>query len=188
MPRAPALAACALSLTYAHEEEEDAEDVGDGQDGVGEGADYAAEPGDAAQEADDAEGAEDADDGGVALQVEQLRDRHGGDEAVEQVPGVADEGAEPVAEGVDAELGEEGEGEEYVEVVEEGGEGVWRGAGRGELREELRLDKDADKVLGQEGGAYYTVNHGAVWMDGCGYYVLVELWRQKTAAYRADKQ
>ncbi len=134
-------------LTDADEEEEDEEDVEDGEEGHGEGRDDLAEGLDAAEDADDAEGAEDAHDAG-GLCADDGGDEGGDDdEGVEDAPGVAHKGEEPVGVGVDYQLHAEQEREEEVKALEE--YGVLRAhGGVGAVNAvQLRLEDGAHEVL-----------------------------------------
>jgi hypothetical protein len=143
--------------TYAHEEEQDAEDVRNGEEGEGEGDDDLAEGRDSAEETQDPKRAEDSEDAGVLARDEIGGDGHGDDEGVEVAPGVGEEGVGPVGQGVGEELGGEDDGEEKVEVVDEDGESGVATVGVGELVVVLGLDHGAGEVL-----------RGTGWREGRG--------------------
>jgi hypothetical protein len=131
--------------TDADEEDEDEEHAQHGDERRGEGGDDGAEARDAPDDPEDPDGLQ---AGGEARRPAGGEGEGGGggdDEGVEEVPGVADEGAVPVGEGIDGEVEREGGDEEEVQAVEEGGERRVRVWGRG--RGDLGVDDGGGEVL-----------------------------------------
>jgi hypothetical protein len=124
-------------LTYADEEEEDAEHVEHGQQRHRERGDDLAQRRHAAEEPQDAKGAEDADDACVLVRDEEGNDGHDDDKYVNLAPRVGKEGPEPVSEGVDRELNSKDRCKEEVQIFEEVGDSTWRSVLEYEQGDEL---------------------------------------------------
>jgi hypothetical protein len=104
-------------LTQADEEEEDEEHVEDGQHRHGERRDDLPEGPDPPEEADDAERPQRPHDARRLARGGGGGHAHDDDKGVEDAPRVGDEGAEPVAEGVDGELDREEDREGHVQPL-----------------------------------------------------------------------
>jgi hypothetical protein len=139
--------------TDGGDDEDDEEGVGHGDEGVGDGGE---DLGDGLELAEDAEDAAAADE---QHQAEGDADRgeadegEDDDEEVEEAPAVGEEGAPPVGEEVERQLGGEGDDEEEVDLAQVGDPVVVRVVGA-----DLRLADADGKVLraGKESGSSHS--------------------------------
>ena len=146
------------ALTEGHDDEDDEEGVGHGQERVAEGGEDFGDGPQLAEDTQHAAAAQQQDQAQRDADRGEADDGEGDDDEVEDAPGVGDEGTPPVGEEVEEQLGREGDDQDKVDRVQDrpppGAEGVV-----GALQAQLRLG-DADREVLRGDGVRLVIEKG----------------------------
>ena len=107
------------ALTEGHDDEDDEEGVGHGQERVAEGGEDFGDGPQLAEDTQHAAAAQQQDQAQRDADRGEADDGEGDDDEVEDAPGVGDEGTPPVGEEVEEQLGREGDDQDKVDRVQD---------------------------------------------------------------------